>query len=357
MVWRHEERVVTRRICFASALAVIAGFVAQPVAARAIGMDQIRQCDGSAKVSTEAAIAACSQILASSEVGASARPQFLLSRSHWYFFAHQPDKALADLNALLKLKPDDTGLLTDRGLVYTSIGQYGAALEDFDAALKRNPNNGVTLANRAKTKLHVEDWAGAIDDYNLAIRIGPAGAQLLCERGEAKARLHTPADAIEDYSAALAIDPDSECALQRRGFAYSQTGDYAKALDDFDRFAQRNAPNFEIYNSRCWARAVLNRELDLALADCEKSLALNPGLGRTLDSRGFVHLRMGDNKAAIADYDAALAAEPKLASSLFCRGIAKHRNGDNDGGDTDIAAAKAIDPKIAERYAGYGVTP
>ncbi len=84
---------------------------------------------------------------------------------------------------------------------------------------------------------------------------------------------------------------------------------------------------------------------------------MRPNDASTLDSRGFVHFRMGDNSAAIKDLNLALAAEPKLAPSLYIRGLAKRKSGDTAGGDADIAAAKAIDPKITETYAGYGVRP
>src|SRR5437762_1034465 len=51
----------------------------------------------------------------------------------------------------------------------------------------------------------------------------------------------------------------------------------------------------------------------------------------TLDSRAFVHLKMGDLADAIAYYDAALRLDPKIASSLCGRGLSKLRMGDLAG--------------------------
>jgi tetratricopeptide (TPR) repeat protein len=112
-----------------------------------------------------------------------------------------------------------------------------------------------------------------------------------------------------------------------------------------------------VYNQRCFVRAEQDQDLGAALADCDKSLAMRPNDASTLDSRGFVRFRMGDNAAAIRDLSAALAAEPKLAPSLYIRGLARRKSGDPAGGNADVAAAKAIDPRIAETYAACGVTP
>jgi tetratricopeptide (TPR) repeat protein len=110
----------------------------------------------------------------------------------------------------------------------------------------------------------------------------------------------------------------------------------------------------EILNNSCWLHAAL-WELNAALPDCNKSLALARE-ANTLDSLGFLHLRMRNYKQALADYNAALALAPNHASSLYVRGVIKRRLGDVTGGDADIKAAGKIDPEIAESFAPYGLT-
>ena len=90
------------------------------------------------------------------------------------------------------------------------------------------------------------------------------------------------------------------------------------------------------------------------MQDCDSSLRLKPDSVDSLDSRGFVKLKLGQPQNAIADYDAALQASPRKASSLYGRGIAKLRAG-NASGNNDIAAAKTIDPRVADDFNRYGV--
>src|SRR5262245_3908335 len=70
-----------------------------------------------------------------------------------------------------------------------------------------------------------------------------------------------------------------------RGAAYARLGDVEQSRSDFKRaiemateaLEEGGKPLPDEYNRRCWARAVANVELDLALADCNESLRLRPG--------------------------------------------------------------------------------
>ena len=76
----------------------------------------------------------------------------------------------------------------------------------------------------------------------------------------------------------------------------------------------------------------------------------------TLDSRGYVHLRAGQPQLAIADYDAALKLEPRIDTSLFGRGVAHAALGDKVQAAADLAAARAINHAIDREMARAHVT-
>ena len=107
-------------------------------------------------------------------------------------------------------------------------------------------------------------------------------------------------------------------------------------------------------NQRCWKRAITGK-LEEALADCERSLLLRPQEAGTLDSRGFVYLKLGRFRESITDYDAALSLDPANASALYGRGIAKLKKGNAAAGRRDIAKAKAIKSDIDEEFVRHGV--
>jgi tetratricopeptide (TPR) repeat protein len=139
-------------------------------------------------------------------------------------------------------------------------------------------------------------------------------------------------------------------ALANRGNAYLDKQVFGLALDDFEHAVELLPDDANTLRGRCRTRAVLKRDLDGALADCNRALELQPD-ARTLGYRAFVYLRLELFETAIADYSAALDAAPKTAEYLYGRGQARFRSGDAEGGKTDIAAARAINPKIADEFA------
>jgi tetratricopeptide (TPR) repeat protein len=131
--------------------------------------------------------------------------------------------------------------------------------------------------------------------------------------------------------------------------------DFVGAVAAYDR-AIAIQPTAEAYNSRCWARGMAGIELQLAVMDCDASLALDPGAPSTLDSRALAQLRLENFDAAYADYSAALELEPRFAHALYGRGLAQLRRGNAEEGQADIAAALELEPGVDARYARYGVT-
>jgi tetratricopeptide (TPR) repeat protein len=63
------------------------------------------------------------------------------------------DKALADCNHSLELRPDDSNTLDSRGLVYLHLGRYADAFADYDAALAADENYAHALYGRGVAAL------------------------------------------------------------------------------------------------------------------------------------------------------------------------------------------------------------
>jgi tetratricopeptide (TPR) repeat protein len=159
--------------------------------------------------------------------------------------------------------------------------------------------------------------------------------------------------AIHDYDQAIRLDPSNANAFNNRGNTYDSKGQCDRAIDYGQ--AIRLDPTADVFNNRCWARAVSGRDLQPAMADCNESLRLKPDVGITLNSRALVWFKLGNFTRAIADYSAAIAQNAKDVHSLFSRGVARQKSGDISGGQTDIAAAVAIESDIENISAKYGL--
>ena len=129
------------------------------------------------------------------------------------------------------------------------------------------------------------------------------------------------------------------------------TGEFLTArLQQLDGAIAASPDDAVALNARCFWRAIAKTELDGALADCDKSLRLAPGVAATLDSRACVLFQQGKYQDALTAYNAALAADANLASSLWMRGLIEEKLGERAGKDADIAAARADDPNIEVEF-------
>lgn len=79
------------------------------------------------------------------------------------------------------------------------------------------------------------------------------------------------------------------------------------------RFGDVNLPEADMLmcSHRVAARAMLDQNLDKALADCNRAVKERPQAVVYLDARGLAYLRLGQYDKALKDYDAVLASLPR----------------------------------------------
>jgi tetratricopeptide (TPR) repeat protein len=184
-------------------------------------------------------------------------------------------------------------------------------------------------------------------------------AQILFFLGNAYRERRNFAASIDAFGKIVQLEGDpylQSAGYAERGVTYAAAKQYDKALADADAIVAMEPGDPTSYNNRCWIRAIAERDLDTALADCNSALRLNGGR-EVLDSRGLVEFKQGNLQAALADFNSILDIHPKYISSLYLRGIVKLRMGDRAGADADFAAAKELVPRIADIFAVFGITP
>ena len=236
--------------------------------------------------------------------------------------------AIADLTRAIELAPADATYHYERGMAHWQNKEPDEALEDFGAAIRIKPDEVPALVSRAELRAGRRDPAASIrQDLDAADRASPKDAEMRLVLGHLY-------EYARDYPAAIA--------------QYDRWID-ARGPDDVQMPAARN--------SRCWARALSTQGLDHALEDCNFAVRKDPKVAAFHDSRGLVYLRKGEYDKAIADYDAALALNPKIAWALYGRGLAKQHQGQAAAGQADMAAATTLSPRIAEEAASHGLVP
>jgi tetratricopeptide (TPR) repeat protein len=140
-----------------------------------------------------------------------------------------------------------------------------------------------------------------------------------------------------------------------RGDAFIWSHQYEKGIADLDRVVAMKPGDADALNARCFSRALVGKDLDKALADCNAALDIDPKNAMILDSRGFVYFRMGQDDKAMVDLKAALKIQPQQAPSLYVKGLIELHAHNQAKADTDFAVARALQPTVADTYQRFGV--
>ncbi len=254
--------------------------------------------------------------------------------------------------------PTDAEGFSRRAAVFLSKRRTVEGLADLDKAVAMAPTEGRYVYLRAQARLAHGQLLLAAADLDKALSLMPQDSDARMLRARLRLMSRDPDGASEDAKAAdSALPAGSDRRLQLAGL-YDALDRPDAAIVNYDAWLKMHAEDADratAYNGRCWARALLNRELDRAMADCNTALKLRPGYAAFLDSRALVNLRLGKLDAALVDYDAAVKANPRNAWSLYTRAIAERRAGKIDAADADRKAALAINPNVAKRAARYGL--
>ncbi|HZK99501.1 MAG TPA: aspartyl protease family protein [Caulobacteraceae bacterium] len=256
--------------------------------------------------------------------------------------------------------PTDAEGFSRRGAALAARGEFNQAIADFTHAHELAPAEERYFYQRAVARLRNRQPVLAMGDLTQALILKPGDADALTTRAELRLAAADRKDAIADLDAVsrlAAAEADRRLTLAE---LYVRADEFASAIDQFDLWIKAHPDDSRrsmALNGRCWARGMSGRDLEKALGDCDAALRMNAKSPAVLDSRGLVHLRLGDFDKAIADYDAALAQRPNGAWSLYGRGVAKLKKGMSAEGKADIAAATALQPKLPEEAKRRGIAP
>ncbi len=131
--------------------------------------------------------------------------------------------------------------------------------------------------------------------------------------------------------------------LNNRANAYGALAAYDLALADYDQAIRLDPIYAHGYFNRGSTYLEAGRH-DLAVADFTRALEIDPGLVQAFVNRGLARLSTGMLEPAIDDFTAALALEPRSAISHNNRGVAYKRKGQFDRAIADFEAALELDP-------------
>jgi len=158
-----------------------------------------------------------------------------------------------------------------------------------------------------------------------------------------------PAPARASVEKALLYAQEGVNALMR--------GNNAKAIEAYDKaLADETLPELRrasVHNDRGVAHW-RQRRYEQALADFEKSIALNPDYAPVYNNRGNVLMQMGRVEDAIRDFTRAIELAPAYGAAFNNRGNAYYSLGQIEEAEADLRKATELLPASAAPLNGRG---
>ncbi len=180
-----------------------------------------------------------------------------------------------DLNAVLKLDPNNAYALAVRGCLHELEQDYPKALADFDRALKLNPRDAHTLVNRAQVHEYQDHHDKAKADFEAAARLGFKDYRLSLAKARIALEQGDTDKALSEVAEALRQNPDEPQCHVFRGFIRLEAKDYDEALKDFDAAVARDPHCLDAYTYRAWLHET-KKDYRRALADYDEIVRLKP---------------------------------------------------------------------------------
>ena len=136
--------------------------------------------------------------------------------------------------------------------------------------------------------------------------------------------------------------------------AREQTRVWRDSVTLWTQVIQHDASVPTAYTHRAWGLQQQGN-VDGALADLDRALALDPENEEALSTRGTVHLMRQDFARARADLDAAVRLRPGSSAAWNNRGLVRMNQGDLAGSIEDFSRAIELSPRSHEGYLNRGV--
>lgn len=151
-------------------------------------------------------------------------------------------------------------------------------------------------------------------------------------------------DSVALWTRAIELEPDVYFSREYRGRALAALRQWDLARADFDAAVALNPNWFEIWGSRARTR-LMQGDPEGAVADATTALRLEPGWSEGHAARALALAKLGRAREAEADFSAAIEKRPQFMEARVGRANERLKAGDLAGALADFNAAIDFDPQ------------
>ncbi len=144
------------------------------------------------------------------------------------------EAAVAALDRLVQVRPDDVRLLLNLGGALKELGRFEAAFAVLVRAVGLDPQRHGAWSNLGTVCLELQRYDDAVASFANALRLKPDHGPALSGMGVTLRRRGLPQQALSFFDPAVAATPDDAELRTNRSLAYLAAGDYRRGFMEYE---------------------------------------------------------------------------------------------------------------------------
>lgn len=224
--------------------------------------------------------------------------------------------ALSNFNKCLQLDPNNSYALVNRANAKENLKDFAGSVYDTNEALRINPNNFYAHLNQGCDHYTYSNYVEAINSYNTALKLDPTNLIALNMRAKCFEALNEKDYALADYRLISDFYPDDYTAYLKRGILLAdmhqlhnavQTLENANFLCPMDLEHKKDL--MLIYEKLSYNYSRIKLEA-MAFVYAEKEIKLDPKDENGYVDRALSYWKWNQIDKALVDVEKAVAVKP-----------------------------------------------
>ena len=203
----------------------------------------------------------------------------------------------------------------------------------------------IPYTNRGIAYTSLGEWDNAITDFNKVLSLDPKNAGVYTDRGFVYGIVGQPQDAIADFSKALEYDPKNAKAFQNRGVAYGNTGQPDKAIADLLKTIEIDPKYLKAYVN-LGLIYLQQKKFDQAIEISLQGLKIDTHTAEFYDNIGNCFLEKGENDHAIDKFSAGLLINESDLDAVLGMIVAYYNKNDMVTANGYFTQALSLDQRL-----------
>lgn len=245
-----------------------------------------------------------------------AMPGLRLNLGIALFKAGDYRQAIADLDPLLKVRPDDQQLTILIGMSHYGLNQFAAAAPLLQKASKQDPQNPTLLLTLAHACLFASQYPCVQDAYHRLIALNADSAEVHMLVGEALDEQKDHLGAIREFRAAAAANPKEPNVHFGLGYLLWAKGQYPEAAQEFQKELDNDSNHIQAMLYLADSRVQMN-QMDEARPLLERIGKLDPNIAMQHLDLGIVYADAGRREDAKTQFETAIKLSPKNVNAHY----------------------------------------